>query len=805
VTCSSGLVSSLNLGFNSLSGSIPAELGDLRSLTSLYLTYNSLSDIPAELGNLANLNRLALSNNSLTGNIPAELGNLENLTSLDLSSNSLSGSIPAELGNLTNLTSLNLGFNSLSGSIPAELGDLRSLTSLYLTYNSLTGPMPQWLSDKEIPNVSVIEAFNGEVSNVFPIVTISGGARTIVDTDSAAGESVSFTGSAADDDGTIATTQWLVDGAVVATGTSANLHLVDGVTEVTFRATDNDGDSTSRSVSIIVEPPDSIITFIQGADEGEYLFKLYSDDLGTNSHTLKFAFTYTSAGLSYSKTKFSGNSSSTVSASAINGNGTVEITATFTSSADLSKPFATVIFLGEGSGEFDLKISKLLIDDKTTRFDDPPAANYEIVTAPEILSISIDEDTSYSSTFQPYDSAYASWTTLSVGAKPSHGEVTLSENFFNNTEWTYSPADNFFGTDQFSLIATNRINGRLRTLEVSLTIEPANDLPVSIISSDREVISGGSLKISDTDSAAGESVSLTGAATDIDGTIATTQWLVKGVEVATGLSATLSLPNGSTVVTFKATDNDGASTSATVTIIVEQQNLPPSVSISGGNRTISETDGIAGETVSFKGTANDSDGTVATTQWFVDGSEVATGLIATITLPNGSTDITFKATDDDGASSTTTATITVASPAYEPTEDWPSPYNGVTPDLSYGLEFNNVGVLNSSDSTIYVCLRIFSDGLPSSVSGISQFDTGLEVVSLSDATVQITKFREFNVIGALNENAQSPGCSGKFETTTGIYTDIIAVGDGILETTWSLIDPTNLILKLDNFKELTAN
>ena len=83
VTCSSGLVSSLNLGFNSLSGSIPAELGDLRSLTSLYLTYNSLSGIPAELGNLANLNRLALSNNSLTGNIHAELGNLENLTSLE--------------------------------------------------------------------------------------------------------------------------------------------------------------------------------------------------------------------------------------------------------------------------------------------------------------------------------------------------------------------------------------------------------------------------------------------------------------------------------------------------------------------------------------------------------------------------------------------------------------------------------------------------------------------------------------------------------------------------------------------------
>ena len=137
--------------------------------------------------------------------------------------------------------------------------------------------------------------------------------------------------------------------------------------------------------------------------------------------------------------------------------------------------------------------------------------------------------------------------------------------------------------------------------------------------------------------------------------------------------------------------------------------------------------------------------------------------------------------------------------------EWPSPYNGVTPDSSYGLEFNNVGVLNSSDATIYVCLRVFTNGLSSSVSGISQFDMGLEVVSLSEVTVQITKFREFNAISALNENAQTPDCSGIFETTTGVYTDIIQTNTSVLETTWSLIDPTNLILKLDSFTELTVN
>jgi len=233
----------------------------------------------------------------------------------------------------------------------------------------------------------------------------------------------------------------------------------------------------------------------------------------------------------------------------------------------------------------------------------------------------------------------------------------------------------------------------------------------------------------------------------------------------------------------------------------------PVVAISGGNRTIADTDNAAGESVSFIGTATDSDGTIATTEWLVGGSVVATGLSATISLPNRSTVVTFKATDNDGASSTTTATITVTTPTptYTVTDEWPSPYNGVTPDSSLGLAFNNIGVFSASDSIIYTCLRIFTDGLPGSAGGISEFDIGLTVVSLNEATVQITKFREFNVIGALNENVELPDCSGKFETTTSVYTDIIEVGDSVLDTTWSLIDPTNLILKLSSYQELTAN
>ena len=81
----------------------------------------------------------------------------------------------------------------------------------------------------------------------------------------------------------------------------------------------------------------------------------------------------------------------------------------------------------------------------------------------------------------------------------------------------------------------------------------------------------------------------------------------------------------------------------------------------------------------------------------------------------------------------------------------------------------------------------------------------------------MTKFREFNTIGALNENVELPDCSGKFETTTGVFTDTIEtkwyvnfLGNSFLtvktfETTFNLVDPDNLILKLSSYQELTAD
>ena len=80
---------------------------------------NQLSSLPAEIGQLTNLQTLYLNDNQLSS-LPAEFGQLTNLQALDLRSNQLS-SLPAEFGHLhSSLKKLTLDGNPLE-SLPPEI------------------------------------------------------------------------------------------------------------------------------------------------------------------------------------------------------------------------------------------------------------------------------------------------------------------------------------------------------------------------------------------------------------------------------------------------------------------------------------------------------------------------------------------------------------------------------------------------------------------------------------------------------------------------------------------------------------
>ena len=191
VICEQNHVTELQLYYNQLTGTVPPEIGNLKSLKSLYLDSNQLSGpLPAEIGNLDQLQILRLGNNQfnsipaeftnldnlmylelwgnqLSGEIPGEFGNFSHLLQLDLHNNNFTGSIPLELGKLTNLGQLNLADNQLNGQIPAELGNLVSLNQLNLSSNQLTGSIPTELG--KLVNLYLLDlSYNqltGEVPN----------------------------------------------------------------------------------------------------------------------------------------------------------------------------------------------------------------------------------------------------------------------------------------------------------------------------------------------------------------------------------------------------------------------------------------------------------------------------------------------------------------------------------------------------------------------------------------------------------------------------------------------------------------
>jgi chitinase len=180
------------------------------------------------------------------------------------------------------------------------------------------------------------------------------------------------------------------------------------------------------------------------------------------------------------------------------------------------------------------------------------------------------------------------------------------------------------------------------------------------------------------------SIAMTANATDSDGTVTLLEFLQNGVVVGTTnvVPYTLTWSNvaaGSYSLAARATDNrSGVTTSAPVNVIVTPPNSPPTVALTspmGGAAY------LAPAAIALTATASDNDGTIAKVDFFAGPTLIGT---APTTSPSTGAawrlarTLTARATDNLGASTTSSAVAVTVNANQPPTASLVAPAPGAT-------------------------------------------------------------------------------------------------------------------------------
>lgn len=137
----------LRLAYNNFHGQFSSKIGNLRSLSFLSLTNNSLTnieDVIQTLRRCKNLTTLLMGSN-FKGEIMPQVRSIDgfqNLEVLSIDTCPLVGQIPLWLSKLTKLKILDLSSNQLTGSIPSWISRLHFLFFLDISSNRLLGDIP---------------------------------------------------------------------------------------------------------------------------------------------------------------------------------------------------------------------------------------------------------------------------------------------------------------------------------------------------------------------------------------------------------------------------------------------------------------------------------------------------------------------------------------------------------------------------------------------------------------------------------------------------------------------------------------
>ena len=126
----------------------------------------------------------------------------------------------------------------------------------------------------------------------------------------------------------------------------------------------------------------------------------------------------------------------------------------------------------------------------------------------------------------------------------------------------------------------------------------------------------------------------------------------------------------------------------------------------------------------------------------------------------------------------------------------------MAPPEGYSLEVNNIGSYNATEGKIFSCLSPYTDGILTPISGQTEFGISFEIVSVSEAIIGVAGSTSFNSNNLTGADGKRLSCSGSYETTTGLYQDVILVGSDLLKVSFLLLDSSLLTFKLTQAETL---
>jgi len=167
--------------------------------------------------------------------------------------------------------------------------------------------------------------------------------------------------------------------------------------------------------------------------------------------------------------------------------------------------------------------------------------------------------------------------------------------------------------------------------------------------------------VTDTDDSGDEPVTLDGAgSSDSDGTIVSYVWEENSSQIATGVGPIVTLTVATHTIDLTVTDDDSATDTDSVVITVNPYvNVPPTAD-AGPDQNVTDSDRNGAEDVTLDGSgSSDSDGTIVSYSWEEATVQIATGVSPVVTLDTSVHTIDLIVTDDDTATDTDSAIITV--------------------------------------------------------------------------------------------------------------------------------------------------